>query len=1081
MGNLKLEKLQKKARDKDLKRGKISVTCNDTDVICDDTAEINLESEGIRLHFLRYGLFDEETSLLDDDVEAPKERTEIILVDKNGETYVVDKNTGERREAYSLEEVVIDSDPFGKHGMPNLELFKIARTALVQGYIYLINDEDPDEYYELEVDENGMLSHVLWEYSKDKDGNYLDIRKREKEKISYKIVEKGKKLRMAFSPVQWSRDYFIEVNESEKKKKELMQLIDCSGFPKDHEAEDIDVAVPFHQIKAAFPPNHLYTSKLEDNLEDIFNTEKEQSKIEEEGGQANEVLEDMFITFHDPLALTDDVATILANKVANLQALVESLGTGKDPEEIKKRILKNEPKPETKKGSREEQIAALLATALTTYQLVYNSDEMIRDYDGGEEGRVHYDTSVSIFDRPIVWDGNGIIKQKLIDILAVKERKKLREEIIGYRKDFAVLLASDYYTKYFSHYKENGFVGLLAGKKYITEHANLLAISPDNVDSYLDLKSERGKYAPELMKKNKEANDFFVDFIKGKNTPVHKLLDQELDLGFLDDNETILGPVLTTDLANLVAEHINGSLEAYVALAKTTKRNTKLTFNRLKKITHGNSPVWQTRKKELEALLKKEGVVLDRSKVKFKGHKNGHRLVRIKDIDEISLLNEYNPKGPNTLKVPSETIPKKTAAQVKGAQRVFNSIHFAKGVYYLQILNITTGTYQLIDSGFAYKNILNLSGITADLTSAFFNLQRAQLVAKGAGEAVVENALARSNKWAKRGGLITAAVCVWEAYDSFKDNDNDAAFLWAGAGALFFTGIYVTGPIGWVVGGLAIGLVYLASYFKDGPLEKYFKHYWLSDLKALPRNYEQNEAPWEYINRVYEERTTLIKNKEDYKSWEDLRVCYQQLLDLMACSNMYVNNFKLGKAKNYSVGGEDDRAGVSFQVAPIKQVTIETAFRQFLWSAEQYEYRAFVVNNKSSSHKEIDFKDLNGKTEVVVENDRATATKTTITIPRWVHKFSEENVLSITQLVFICKLRIDDTSNKYYPHTYVGKERFMGIKMPLWENKITDFKNMDGALFPPKPTEYADFYYKNVRIDTLDDLLKWGKKFELKI
>ena len=50
--------------------------------------------------------------------------------------------------------------------------------------------------------------------------------------------------------------------------------------------------------------------------------------------------------------------------------------------------------------------------------------------------------------------------------------------------------------------------------------------------------------------------------------------------------------------------------------------------------------------------------------------------------------------------------------------------------------------------------------------------------------------------------------------------------------------------------------------------------------------------------------------------------------------------------------------------------------------------------------------------------------------------------------------------------------------MQLSENKFTEFKNMNGLLFPPKPTEYADFYYENVRIDTLEGLLQWGKKFE---
>lgn len=55
----------------------------------------------------------------------------------------------------------------------------------------------------------------------------------------------------------------------------------------------------------------------------------------------------------------------------------------------------------------------------------------------------------------------------------------------------------------------------------------------------------------------------------------------------------------------------------------------------------------------------------------------------------------------------------------------------------------------------------------------------------------------------------------------------------------------------------------------------------------------------------------------------------------------------------------------------------------------------------------------------------------------------------------------------------------MGIKMQLSESKVTGTKNMDGLLFVPKPTDYKGFYYKNVKVDSLNNLLVWTKDLAL--
>ncbi len=76
---------------------------------------------------------------------------------------------------------------------------------------------------------------------------------------------------------------------------------------------------------------------------------------------------------------------------------------------------------------------------------------------------------------------------------------------------------------------------------------------------------------------------------------------------------------------------------------------------------------------------------------------------------------------------------------------------------------------------------------------------------------------------------------------------------------------------------------------------------------------------------------------------------------------------------------------------------------------------------------------------------------------------------------------LNEQHKKYYPHTYVGKDRYMGIKMQLSQSRTHNFKNMNGLLFPPKPTEFKGYYHKNVEVDTLDKLLKWAKEPVLNI
>ncbi len=104
MGNPTLEALQRKSYEKDLKTAEYSFTCNQEGVICPESPKITIESEGIRLHFFRYGLLDKATPVQDEtDIEVDKaviareEDSEILLLNREtGDVIVYDRNTKEK-------------------------------------------------------------------------------------------------------------------------------------------------------------------------------------------------------------------------------------------------------------------------------------------------------------------------------------------------------------------------------------------------------------------------------------------------------------------------------------------------------------------------------------------------------------------------------------------------------------------------------------------------------------------------------------------------------------------------------------------------------------------------------------------------------------------------------------------------------------------------------------------------------------------------------------------------------------------------------------------------------------------------
>lgn len=894
MGNPTLEALQRKSYKKDLKIAEYSFTCNQEGVICPESPKINIEGEGIRLHFFRYGLLDRATPVqdeteieVDNAVIAREEDAEILLLNRRtGDVIVYDTNTKEQKTTVELDEVVLKKEKFKEYGIPELKNFNITRTALTAGYIYLINDEDPNEYYELAVDQYGMLSHILWEYSKDKEtGEYLDVRKQQSEKISYKIVEKGKKLRVAFSPVQWSRDYFNELNANDDKKKALMMLIDCNGFPKNHQAEETADILPFNQVKATFPNQHPSARILQDNLNDIFITEREQ---DEKG--VNDILEDMFISFHDPTAAADEICSGIDKQVNYLKAIMASLQTGKPANELFLLMQKGEVLPEDT-SEKANQITYLHRLAQLSYDFVYNNEDNVKKYDAdlieGTFSNIALDLTVGGLVRPFA-ERHGVEKAKLEKILGVDERAAQRAIINSYRDDLGNLMKSDYYQDAIEYYESGIADNIEDAKGLSAEHIIALGHYPNMYDRHLDLQSV---YKFKEDKWYKPIQDTLYNSEPEHFKKTTKILDFKISLA----------GVVVLDLAKKTTSNMRKIVKAYAGHSDfeggkaaraihgkvsyfRTDRVVTFTFRALDDFD--NYLLDNKKQLTLELGEGKEAAKVSLIKFKNKWHLEYKKMTA-------QAAQDFIDEGKVVLN--TQNTPKRFENQFKK----FIQSGALAGVILVIEAYFWSEAFHKWNKERSGSNFYPLLGASVKLGAAVARIAEDTK----AYEKLLAEETARITKNIGKGlGVLSSGISLVslskKSLTSFTNRDDDAALVYgvatgltgvflaadiSGAAVVFFgsgAGFLAIGfwPAVLLGGGIALTLYIVEKYLKDTELQAYFTNFPLSDYTLLPN---EGELSYEYVNRLVNNIEEAVTGTERYQGFKDVEVAFVELAEML--------------------------------------------------------------------------------------------------------------------------------------------------------------------------------------------------------
>ncbi|WP_320020308.1 toxin VasX [Labilibaculum manganireducens] len=820
MANENLELEEKQVKEYDDKLLDYLFTCEGAGALEAKSSKLATKKPGIRLHFLRFALFPNSSK------------------DQSSNSKAISSHQGQKSE--TIEEV-------SPEGAPPVEDFFYAKTHLNGGYVYIIDEENPNLWYEYEIDDLGNFYPVYWANNKDFNGNYLDIRKSSGKVTSNKTFKQGTVLRIAFSPVQWSIDYHTVMRTNTQRRKERMQKVVCTGFERGAESTS-NFLTPFDTTFGMFPPEQKHQAFwLNNTMKEIIADDNVAVAKDPQS-----LKEDMFVTLHSPLACVLDINYQLGIKNIEFRSLVENIQTGQTIKVIKDILMAGD--IDIPPISAEHQ--SLFSLALACYQIVYSDRETTEKYDGGKpEGNwndTHFprelakqnkaDQLVSERKRQNqsysggsengyaqlgramqtgsqmdpnryhkeLYIGNGLDRQKIEGILGVLDRHELRGEILELRKKLAKFLNSTYCKEKLDDYLHNIEGYKLEGMAGIAVIFENLFVSPYDIDNHLLLKKDRRKddtikkWIYELIDEKSVEPTVTQTGIKSQTPgyqdldPLHALMSSNLNLEHTWEDRLGTEVKMASFGSAILGFMTKKAFDLKVIDGKklrSLKEVTEFVVKKLQaKYKYKGNPIYLLRKSEMYMQLDAFGVTGETLKTyvrvaPYAGRKDWLRIY--KDSPEVHVEID----GPNKLiSMPIEYDVELSQRDVQlnkinqKAAKILNSKTFTIGIAGLQMLNMYNAVTEF---GKAHNNIeklktgANTIGVAADLTEAILNVQKASLTARGVQVTGMKDLFRASKVFGAIGGFATSAMCVWDSVDAFSDLDVDAGLAWAGAGVAY--------------------------------------------------------------------------------------------------------------------------------------------------------------------------------------------------------------------------------------------------------------------------------------------------------
>ncbi|MCT4603437.1 MAG: hypothetical protein N4A59_11120 [Marinifilum sp.] len=1029
--------------------------------------ELNVHRTGIKLHFFRYALFPNSM--------------------KNDQRYYVFDYTGE-----------IEKQPkeLFPNGAPNVDGFYYGRTTLTDGYLYLMDANNPDLWWEIMIDNVGNYFPVYWE-------KWTDEREASNKTIKQLIFDPDTELWVAYSLVQWSIDYHHLMRTDKKRRNERMIKIKCTGFKQNEEPTTSDIV----------PYNHMFCMgqddfKIEKLLHvpawhEIYAGNKSDLQKDSEAKK-----EDMFITLQTPLPCLLDIYRHLDKKLLDFKTFVDAIQTGETIEEVKERYAQKILQP----TEVDIDYLSLFILASTTYKYVYESRSNTEKYDGGKPGINFNDThdpyehkdhlkilnkktkkwtynlsdqqkaTISGYALKAKQDeiksnipyykelehiGYGVDRKKVETILGVHERKKMRKEINKIRDAYGTFLSSKYVRETLDDFLHNCPNNTLTGKALLLEAINALLIEPHKVDKLFTLKKD----IPQEVDKWQELVYQYTNTCESPKDPIDGLKSrapfyngQEPLYAIISGqlNITNVNSVNKIDISNKIAGVYKNRLDVLKELVyecrpdkngvhhKIIRYKANFIFKRFKNDVHVfNQNTFEVRNGELKMNLDRIGGELDDKLVKFGKYSGKKEITRIIHGPEKMISRKF---GRTEINLPvmmnGDEVSTLEVAKNKrniAAGQLLESKPFTGVLTGLQILNFSNALQGYIEDPNG-KSFMNALGIGSDLSEAalrlhisnfnHMNAAHPQLMCKPLGKLGQKVSF-----FGTLGGTITAGLSLYDSYVSFNDYDTDAGIANALAGVSFATSTVIpliwsscsaAGPIGWFAALLGTIFYTLATKLKDSDLERYFKHCILRDHEAFPN--DQNLFPVDYSKKLIERSKKFIEEDPSLKDYMNPTSALALLFDLIVCPTISFKTLEI--VNEYHSTSPIGQRGLSLLVAIHQYYTfaIEMTFSKFVneHSDLQKNMELYLYPNGINRGNEINLPKDISLAAFHMENDDKNNFHIRYNFSIPLHL--REKVSAQSEILFA--LQVINTNGPKFPLSLNNHSRYMGVKFHLGSTEV---------------------------------------------
>lgn len=878
----------------------------------------------------------------------------------------------------------------------NLSNYTYAGTGLREGFVYVVNECDSEGWSEWVVNPGGSITRI----TKDKATEDIRIPDSNAETFDSYIAQQEDILWFAYSEIQWSASYWECLRNDGAKREDRMQKFDCTKHVANQPQEGSTSHDIMQNSTLFFAEDRLSQNSVQRNF--LIARVDDENKTED-------FRPDAMLCLYDPMAVFRELSNYLKYLWIKMDSLLISLKTGVSVDKIDA-CLRECGNPESLQNQDKlRQIEALYNIAVNIRAVGFANEDNIDKI--GEE----------------------IDAERLATVLAVKERKALKDKIQKAREVFISFLDSSYYELLLDEFLENTDERLA----YLKLLKAQLLVDLGQMPNFKDIHLE----TPEESKEWNYKTDQGITYIK-------KILQNKNSIGKIFDTPTILESIEN-----------NGHYTKLIAINDAIFEMTKSVFEEGDDILNDIERVLnRVRPKIKEQLIGSVYAIAELGKEFRKmdiGIGRSDFVKKTLNINKKS-LKEFKKSSKKYVKELDDVLQAKQLAFSKSFEKALKS-DLGDNVEALQssgrwqrllrkvsFINLGLATAGLRKSHTTYQDWLNRTKFLTAMGDAHVALRNVKAI-KIAKISSVEIAEAFGEATSKRAAIVGYAgvlIDAGEAGLNFWERDYDAAVAYSGAAAMGLVGLLITtgvvnawNPIGWaaIIAGLALG--FYAAFLEDSPLERIAKNGVFGEIPTDWFFWDVVNFSGDYIKQINDHVKPEVRaslHKSGFADWEDYPTQYRMLMDILLSGRISITPDNLFDFKDDATIYGPRGGSITYHYKGVSKLQASIMFGGYLHSKDQLDFHVLFLKDGISGPIEwIKRQDLNHTLFLQQSEDGLTEAILNLSLDK---RYNTEKGM----ILIMARVGINDGEYLPLPNKN-GKPRYVASRLPTVITSMEDY------------------------------------------